>query len=124
MTATGTAAGVALDQFGGTGQLVDDAQLLHAELVAVGVDLADVAVDRGDAGDADRDIGLALAPRTPERVADDHGDVHDRGLSEARRMPAGRGIGVLGQQHDAAVRPRWSTGRRRCWHTRSRGASR
>ena len=68
-------AGVALDQLGGGGQLVDDAQLLDPELVAVRIDLADVAVHRGDAGDADGDVGLALAPRAPERVADDDGDV-------------------------------------------------
>ena len=45
------------------GQLVGDAHLLDPELVTVRVELADVAVHRSDAGDADGDVGLALAPR-------------------------------------------------------------
>ena len=39
------------------------------------IDLTDVAVERGDAGHADRDVGLPLAPRSTERVADDDGDI-------------------------------------------------
>jgi hypothetical protein len=66
---------VALDELRRPCELVRGAQRLHLELVAVRVDLADVAVDRLHAGDPDRDVGLTLAPRPPERVADDHGRV-------------------------------------------------
>ena len=89
----GDAAGVALDQFGGRGQLVGRADLLHPELVTVRVDLTDVAPQRIDPGDADRDVGLALAPRATERVADDHGDV-DAEFGEALTEPASRGVGI------------------------------
>ena len=71
--------------------------------------LTDVAV--GSAGvralidhrGADRDVGEPLAPRPPEGVAHHDRDVHAEEFAEAGPQRAGRGVAVLGQEHECVL---------------------
>ena len=114
---------VALHQLGRRGQLVGDAQLLDAELVAVGIAFADVAHQRRHPGDADGDVGLSLAPGAAERVADDHGDV-DAVVGEDCAGAAPPTDPDRPAARPPARQRRSTTGRHRCSRTRTRGASR
>ena len=58
--------------------------------------------DRGDAAHADRDVGEPLAPRPPERVGHDHGDLDARPGAQRVADVLGRPVGVDGQQRGPA----------------------
>ena len=77
----------------------------------MGIDAGRCSCHRSDAGDADGDVGLALAPRPAERVADDHGDV-DPELGEPVRgsgAPRRRGPAAAPRPGPAAPLDDWST---------------
>ena len=62
---------LAQHELGGAGDLVGDGDHRRAQLVADAVVRAAQVAERGDPGDAERDVGRPLPPRAPERVADD-----------------------------------------------------
>ncbi len=64
--------------------------------------LPDVAVQRVDPGDADRNVGLALAPGSTERVGHDHRDVEAE-LAEPFTGGTGGGVAVLRQDQHPLV---------------------
>jgi drug/metabolite transporter (DMT)-like permease len=60
-------------QVGSGGELVDDRDQRGSELPTEGIVLAPPILERVDPGAPDRDVGLAVAPGSPERIGD-----HDR----------------------------------------------
>ncbi len=88
------------DQIGGGGQLIRLGDLGHAEFVAVGVDIADVATQGGHARDADGMVGQAGSPRPTGGVADDDGDLHAQARVQPGRQRPGACIRVDWQQSD------------------------
>ena len=68
----GHARRLAHHQLGGRRDLVGDRDLGDLQLAAERVGRVAQVDDRGDAADADRDVGEALAPGPSERVGDDH----------------------------------------------------
>ena len=74
-------------------------------------------LERREAGDADRDVGLAVAPRAAERVGDDDGGARRR-ARRAARAPTRRG---RAGSRTTRARRRRSRRRRRRSRRRSRG---
>ncbi len=72
------------------------------QLVARRVAAPAQVAERGDPGDAERYIGRSLAPRTPERIADDDPDVNSGQVAQAFAEPAGRGVRIEREQHECA----------------------
>ena len=64
----GDAAGLVADQVGGRGRLVGDGDQGRFQLATAGVVATAPVVQRGEAGAADRDLGLAEAPGAAEAV--------------------------------------------------------
>ena len=93
---------LAHDELRRPGQLVRDGDLGGLELVAGGVAPAAQVEERGDPGDADRDVGGALPPGPAEGVADDHGDGAAGQLGQPVAERAGRGVGIDRQQDERA----------------------
>src|SRR5712691_4996451 len=58
----GAAVELSHDELGRAGDLVGHGDLRHSQLVPFGIALADVALERGQTRDADRDVGVTLAP--------------------------------------------------------------
>ena len=98
ITAAGMPADLAQHELGRAGELVRDGDLGRVQLVAEAVaDTAEVE-QRRQAGDAERDVGRALAERPPERVADDHADVAPRPVADRLPDPGGRRIRIEREQ--------------------------
>ena len=93
-------------EVGGGGELVGDRGHRGGDRAAVAVDVAAPVDQRREAGAADRDLDLTLAPGAARPVGD-----HDGG-AEASAQRARRAVRVVGQEHHRAGRRRW-TGRRR-----------
>ena len=62
------------------------------------VQLAEIALERLKAGDADRDIGQPLAPRPSEGVGHDDGEGVAGQAPQTVAQRAGGAVGVLGQE--------------------------
>ena len=86
--------GLAHHELGGPRELIGDADPRGHHDPALRVLGSDVVDEREETGDPDRDVGLAEPPRAPERVGDDHGDVHPGEVLEPRPDPACRGVGI------------------------------
>ena len=97
------ARGLAHDELGRAGDLVDDRDDGDLELVAVGVGGAPKVEDRADARTAEGDVGETATPRPAERVGHDDRDVDAGARPDAVAQAAGRSIGVVGKEHDPAV---------------------
>ena len=61
---------------------------------------ARVAVQHGQAGGADREVGLAVAPGPAHGVGDDHADRDPEPLAQPGPQRRGAGVGVDGQQRE------------------------
>ena len=96
-------AGVALDKFAGCCELIGCADLLHPELVTVGIFLADIAKQWIQAGDTNCDVGLTLSPRSTECVGHDDGDVKPE-FGEPCSLGTTRCIRVNRQRQDPVAR--------------------
>ena len=90
----------------GRGDLVGDRGHRGGDRAAVAVDVAAPVGQRGEAGAADRDLDLALAPGAAPGVGD-----HDGADAEPRAQGARRAVGVVGQQDTVSGAPAldWST---------------
>ena len=102
-TATGTPASLPFTRSAAAASSSTSAVLRDVELVAVGVDLAPVVEQGGQPGRADGDVGQPLAPGPAERVADDDADVHAEQLGQPGAEGAGRGVAVLGEEHQQVL---------------------
>ena len=80
--------------------LVGDGDLRRVELVARRVVQAVEIEDRGDAGDAERDVGRPEPPRTPERVRHDDADLGSGELAQPLPKARRRRVGVEREQHE------------------------
>ncbi len=111
-TAARPAVELALDQVGGRGELVGDRRGGDRQLVAVLVGAPGVVVQHVEAGGADRDVGLPVAPGPAGGVGDQHRDV----APGASRRPA-RGAVAPRRRGRPAAAPRCPA---RCWTRRCR----
>ena len=93
---------LALRELRRTRDLVGHRRGGHGQLVAVGVHPAGVLLEDLEAGCADRDVGLALAPRPAGGVGDHDRDVATGPLADAVPERACGRVGVRRQEHDAA----------------------
>ena len=100
--AAGTPARLVADEVRRRRRLVGDRDLGRLERAAAGVGAAAPVVERGDAGAADRDLGLAEPPGAAEAVGDDDAYPPRRCGLDLGPDPPGGCIGVLGQQRDRA----------------------
>src|SRR6266571_687699 len=91
---------LAHDGLGGRGELVGEGEYRGLQRAARGVALAEVAAERGEAGDADRDVREPLAPRAAEGVGDDDADVRAAERAHALAEAARGAVGILGQERD------------------------
>src|SRR3954471_7272245 len=89
-------------EVGGGRRLVGDGDPRRAQLAPRAVAPAAPVLERPQAGDPDRDLGLAVAPRPAERVGD-----HDGG-ARGQRGPerAGARVGVAGEEDERVGRRR------------------
>ena len=94
----GNARALAQHELGRAGDLVGDGDHRRAELVAGRVARAAKVTESRDPGHPERDIGRALPPRTPERVADDDAGGDARQLCQALAERRSGGVGVERQQ--------------------------
>src|SRR5215203_574573 len=83
-------------------ELVGDCDLRRAQLAAARVARATQVEERGEAGDADRDVDGALAPRPAERVAHDHTDGRAGKLADPLADSRRAGVRVVRQQDDGS----------------------
>ena len=92
-------------ELGRARELVGDGDLRRVQLVAGPVaDTAEVE-QRGQARDAERDIGRPLPERAAEGVADDHAHVAAGPLANRVAQPCRRRVGIERQQDECAVAP-------------------
>ena len=91
---------LALHQVRGRGDLVGDGGDGDLQDVAERVGLAAVVPHRGEAGRADRVVGLPGPPRPAHRVGDDHADAYAGAVVQRLAEPPGGLVRVLGQQDD------------------------
>lgn len=91
------------DGLGGGGQLVGEGHDGDLEVVALGVDFADVGAQGVHAADADGDVGEGIAPGTAEGVGDDDRDVGLAEVDEAASDGLGGGAGVEGEESDGVA---------------------
>src|SRR5687768_10534117 len=96
----GAAIELSHNELGRAGDLVSDGDLGDAQLVALGIALANVTLEGGQSREPDRDVGVAFAPRPSERVGDDHGDGRAGGPAERLTQPRRRRVGVDRKEHD------------------------
>ena len=68
--------------------------------MAVHVGRADVVAHRQHAGDADRDVRLAVPPRAAEGVGHDHRDLDAEALARSDAHDLAGGVGIDGEQRD------------------------
>ena len=101
--AAGTPSRLAHHELGGAGELVRDRDLRRAELAPACVGRTAKVAERRDPGDAERDVGRALPPRAPERVAHDHADVRPRQLDEPFAQPPRGRVGVEREQDEQVL---------------------
>src|SRR5919204_3111947 len=87
-------------RLGGGGELVGERQHGRLQRSPGRIALAEVTLERREAGDADRDVRETFAPRPPERIGDDHTHVAARRRAEALTQRARRPVGILGQQRN------------------------
>ena len=78
MMTTGMRSSLPITGSAALGQLVGQRQDRRLQHVAGGVELAEIALDRLEAGQADRDVDEPLAPGPAERVGDDDGRARGR----------------------------------------------
>ena len=88
------------DQIGGGGELVGDGDPSRAQLPAGRVAAATPVVERFEAGAADGDVDLAVAPRAAEGVGDQDRGGSTAQLGEASPDAAGGAIGVGGEENE------------------------
>ena len=86
------------DQVGRRGDLVGDGDLGDDQLVAVPVLRPRVAVQHRQAGGADREVGLAVAPGPAHGVGDDHADRDTEPFAQPGPQRRGAAIRVGRQQ--------------------------
>ncbi len=98
----GAAGDFSHDQFGGGGELVGGGDDGGGEDVAVGIGLPAVVNDWLETGDADGDVGEALAPGTAKGVGDEHGHVGAGAVGDLLAQAARGGVGIAGQQRHPA----------------------
>ena len=89
---------LALDQLGGGRELVGDGDLGDLEDLPVRVRAAPGVAHGRQPTHADRAVGLPVAPRAAERVADDDGHLTPGAAGQVGAQPGGTRIGVQRQQ--------------------------
>lgn len=98
----GAAGDFSHDQFGGGGELVGGGDDGGGEDVAVGIGLPAVVNGRLETGDADGDVGEALAPGAAKGVGDEHGHVGAGASGDLLAQAARGGVRVARQQRRPA----------------------
>src|SRR6266508_221090 len=94
----GDAVELAHDRLGRPRELVRQRQDRRLQRAAGGIAFAEVAEERGESGETDRDVREPLAPGAAERVGDDHEDVGPGERAHAIPHGTGRAVGIYGQQ--------------------------
>src|SRR5436309_816487 len=97
----GHAVELAHHRLGGRGELVGEGENRRLQRPPRRIALAEIALERREAGHADGDVGEALAPWPAKGVGDDDADVAAGGRGESLAQRARRAVGVLGQERDA-----------------------
>ena len=104
MSAAGRPGVLVADEVSRRRDLIGDRDLRRLELAAVAVGAPAPVVERREAGAADRDVGLAEAPRPAEAVGDDDRGPGAGGGLDLGAQPPGGGVGVLGEERDGVGR--------------------
>ncbi len=100
----GQAGGLVAHEVGGPGQLVGDRGLGHLQDRAEAVARPALVADGGEARQADRHVGLAVAPGAPEGVGDQDRQPQPRAVLERGPQAARAGVGVVGEEsHDPGL---------------------
>src|SRR5262249_42520061 len=95
---------LALDEFGGSGDLVGHGRNRHLKQVAETIGLTAVVTQRQHAGRSNRHVGLAVAPWAAHGVRDEHADVGAGQVTDRLAQPPRRSVGVLREQNHRARR--------------------